>query len=958
VIDKCFVYSAIMYAAHAEKKRKESSQICLDDCLQLLDTAKSDNDRFSAVLEITEFIQSNSFTDGDRGQLLNSMGCKFLTKLITTTSVVPGWPRDQYKAMALSVLSVLCVDPHFALAPDMEVYLPEVNKIISSVISSGPQDTDSAGNSLVSQMCEDCINILAHVSQHKTGVELLTQHIALSSLVDFACHPDCVGKSSVLSTLGNVVKAQGDGLFVDREEEFHLVMSLAVENLVNTKDIIEKLNYAKTLTSLLAGMSEMEADVSTDWVAKLAKSLKKLLLLKLNSDLSQTLIHLVGAFVSAVGPDVLGTKVTGDTTFLKSVVARLAVETYVLLDCISRDNALERYPTMDKVYKLVCSVVQFIANSEDNVMDTDAIIAIYRKLVDISQTLMDFLYSVANQEVQLPRNHVVVLLSVRTLAAMLTEITEDPTEQLLELLPFFNLLCQNVEYSDEVKMEVKNATQAALANIKLMGLNFFPTDHHDDSSVDSQPSEHPVPAIDRTLNVKHKQFQHEHSAALIPPIKSESNSQILKDSSLKSDNIVNDVEKLNITDHDNSHQDKQNCDSPQLKAKKISFKQEVLVREIPNDLQLQSSGCTENLTENDLRNNKNSQPDNSKNSVTEHISISDESMQRYRDFLESKKASKSLPSHLQRQGSFFGKCKKSNLSQCVDPVIQWHPDPDDVLGFLLPTYAFLLEHDAALQILVKFDAFHTVVNFIQKSLSLLLESEDSAFPESTTSNALTVIEAVYSNAPSIAARLDCLQDLFEISVLSLPNLVTLAHPPALVSLKLIEVALVAYKLQNKGHKRNSALPRLKHSQPRFFRATLEYLSSFYSLHRSKWQKRCVVQVSRESQDIWPMVEDAWCASVAGVCTLIHGVDDLCDALLKSPIIPDLLTFLSDCDEKQVYKDGEQRLVDSLLSLLESSAAGSELLCDLMLRHHGQQVASKFGLQKMSKHLRTKKQSRT
>ena len=52
VIDKCFVYSAIMYAAHAEKKRKESSQICLDDCLQLLDTAKSDNDRFSAVLEV------------------------------------------------------------------------------------------------------------------------------------------------------------------------------------------------------------------------------------------------------------------------------------------------------------------------------------------------------------------------------------------------------------------------------------------------------------------------------------------------------------------------------------------------------------------------------------------------------------------------------------------------------------------------------------------------------------------------------------------------------------------------------------------------------------------------------------------------------------------------------------------------------------------------------------------
>ena len=41
-----------MYAAHAEQKRKESSQILLNDTLSSLEAARSDNDKFLAVLEV------------------------------------------------------------------------------------------------------------------------------------------------------------------------------------------------------------------------------------------------------------------------------------------------------------------------------------------------------------------------------------------------------------------------------------------------------------------------------------------------------------------------------------------------------------------------------------------------------------------------------------------------------------------------------------------------------------------------------------------------------------------------------------------------------------------------------------------------------------------------------------------------------------------------------------------
>ncbi|XP_005095573.1 uncharacterized protein LOC101853229 [Aplysia californica] len=943
-----------MYAAHAEQKRKESSQIVLEDCMSILQSAKSDNDKFMAVVEIAECVHSNSFTDADRVKILQAMGCDFLARLIRTTSVPSGCPGDLYKSMALSVLSVVSVEPSMAVLPEMKEILPEVNGVISSSMNERKSD-DKSRDSLQIQMCEDCIDFISHFAQHEKGIDLLTQGGTVPLLLDLVESPVCQKKVSVLSSLSSVVKSRGDGVFLGKSEKFHSIMSLAVDSLVQTNDLREKSSYAKIITSLLSGMSLMEADESVAWVVKITQCVKKLMVLKLNPEQSEILLLLACALVSAVGAGVLRADVTGDSTLLRTVVARLSVETYMLLDGISLENAMERYPTMDKVYKLICDVVQFVAENDEDSADTDSIIAVYRKLVDISQTLMEFLFSVANQEVELPRNHVVVLLSVRTLAAMLTEITEDPTPQLLELLPFFNLLCQNVDYSDDVKMEVKNATQAALANIKMMGMNVInevleEVEEEEEEERDGGKEEAEKTRAEAMVSSGEKKSSSRTASEKKSKCENSGDASHSGGSAFDSLDVKDGFKQLSLS---HSSEKQENSESVNVKPT-TDHSHHLLNGDVEcdvNDDPGHNSGDGSQKETSGQRKKKRSQQ-------VVNVELDAECLEKFNVYRETLRAAKLKPALLnQRQLSFIGKAKKKRGSEENSEVSpHWHPNADDVLGFLLPTYAFLLEHEEVLQIMVKCDAFQTVVNFIEKSLSQFLESKSTVFPESTTRNALGVLEQVYSNAPATAARLDCFQNLFEISVLSVPNLVGLSHPPALVCLKLIEVTLVAYRLQMRGQKRNSSLSRLKHSQSRFFRAVVEYLASFYAIRQSRRQQALVLQIVRESRDMWPLIEDAWCGTVAGLCTLIRDVEDLQDAFVKSLMIPEFLTFLAESDgdaDLHSYPEGIQRLMESLLSLVESAAEGSDILCEMLLHHHGRKVASKFGLQKLARCLQSK-----
>ncbi|CAL1545213.1 unnamed protein product [Lymnaea stagnalis] len=915
-----------MYAAHAEQKRREASRLNLNECLALVEKSTSDSERFSVLLEITQHVRENSFTEEDRRIVLQAFGVHFLTRLIITTSG-PECSPLLYKSIALSLFSALSIDQYVQTQPQVKDLLWVVNSAIETN-SNFKQVQLLNTNEFYKSICKDCEEIVLNLAQNPTSIEYLLECGTANILLNYVTSADCQNSTTVLTCLSLIVKNKGDGIFVNNPELFHNLMDLTVDRLGQGSDLREKTECANILTSFLNGTSNIVVSTQLDWVVKLLKILKKFITLKLSPDDSDTVLFLVCALVSAVGGEVLNPQLVGDATFLKAVVARLSVEVYMLLDCIDVNSvsAFERYIKLDKVNKLLCDVIHYLAEFGDS-MDTDSIIAVYRKLVETSETIMEFLCSVWSQEVELPKNHSVVLICVRTLAAMLSEITEEPTAKLLELLPFFNFLCQNVEYTEDVVMEVKNATLAALENIKLMGISTIPEEKGDDLPplLTSKNVQSSAPHQCTTENITGSNININNTSEI--PYKDSATMPDRKDTTDITDPLrqtdTNNVESWK----NNSLQD----DATYKGHQSMSMDQ----------------------SENSHQETAHTSRDPIKTSVNGNVQLTATDIEDFVAYQEAVSEARSKPPpFISRKVSFSAKAKKKVVEDPEseeDQSFYWKPLPDDVLGYLLPAYGFLLSSQEALEVMVRSDSFQSIISFLERSLSQLLESKSTTCPESMTINALNVIEQVYTNSPITAANLQCFQSLFEISVLSVPNLLTLPHPPPLVCLKLIEVCLVAYRLQTRENKRNSSLQRLKHSRFRLFKAVVEYLSTFYEFRQSS-KRASMISIRKEVRDIWPLSEEFWGGCIAGLCTLIRCVEEVQDVLVSSLLIPDFLAFLQTVEDKDLnnWPENVQKIAESLITLAECAAEGSTELCELICQNHGKNIAKKFSLKKLER----------
>ncbi|KAH9514213.1 hypothetical protein Btru_028386 [Bulinus truncatus] len=900
-----------MYAAHAEQSKKETSKSLLEKCIQDFKKASNDSELFANLLEISQYVRGNDFTQEDQRTVMKTVGVNFLSRLLNAAQ---GSNESHiYKSIALSFFATLSSDHYMKTQPEVKDFLLVVNTILQ-------QNTNRANDSSeFKPVCEDCEEIVSNLAQEDTNLDYFMECGASEILINYVTSPHCQNPIPVLRCLSLICKKRGDSIFSKKPDQFHIMMSLIVERIEKDSDLTTKVEYASTLTAFLSGISDIELSIEINWVLKLLKILNKFISIKISPHDGEVVLFLVCALVSAVGPEVLKPQLVGGSSLIKAVVARVSVEVYMMLDNIDSNNALERYLKLDKVYKLLCDLVHYLSEFGEGT-EPDSIIVMYKKLVEITENIMEFLNQVWNQIVDLPKNHIVVLISVRTLAAMLSEITEDPTEQLLELIPFFNFLCQNVEYSEDVIMEVKSATQAALENIRLLEIA-------DSQDVDMKDNSSLPVSLD-TVSSRND---------------SDSVTESQDETECSDSHFINRCDsamQLNDTELVES-------DSPSELTTDTS------------DNQRSESQAKNNFKIPDYQNHTSyvRKPDphitSSKQHIRSDIHLSPDDLQTFMDYQAAVTQLRSKPSQSLPKKVSFTKQKSTTrttqVSESPSQTLFWRPLPDDILGYLIPFYGFLLDSQEALGVMVKNDCFSTVVSFIERSLSQLLENRSTLQPENVTVNALSVVEQIYTSYPATVAELMCFQSLFEISVLSIPNLLSLPHPPPLVSLKFIEVCLTSYRIQMRGNKRNPSLQRLKHSQARLFKALVDYLSTFYTFRTSK-RRPVMIYVTAEYRDVWPLSEEIWCGCMAGLAMLLRSVEELQDILLKSVVLPDFLDFLKEFDDEDLKKfpDDVKKIVDSVVSLIESAAECSTVLQKLILQYDGKETARQLKLNKLQR----------
>lgn len=79
----------------------------LRKCISLLKVAKTDTERFAALMLVTQLVSSNEVDVAGRRELFDAIGFKFLNRLLSTRNVPNSCPPDVYQSLSLTILACL-----------------------------------------------------------------------------------------------------------------------------------------------------------------------------------------------------------------------------------------------------------------------------------------------------------------------------------------------------------------------------------------------------------------------------------------------------------------------------------------------------------------------------------------------------------------------------------------------------------------------------------------------------------------------------------------------------------------------------------------------------------------------------------------------------------------------------------------------------------------------------------
>ncbi|XP_055710006.1 neurochondrin homolog [Phlebotomus papatasi] len=143
-------------------------------CVAILGAAKSDTEKFAALFMVTKLVKGKDCTDVAKKALFDSIGFKFLKKLMLADSVPDDCPPIVYKSVALSILTSFCELESLATNPDMLNNIPVFFSIIESA-----DDEDDNDNLIVVTESYKCLQAIA---QFEPGQKALLDSGAIPKL--------------------------------------------------------------------------------------------------------------------------------------------------------------------------------------------------------------------------------------------------------------------------------------------------------------------------------------------------------------------------------------------------------------------------------------------------------------------------------------------------------------------------------------------------------------------------------------------------------------------------------------------------------------------------------------------------------------------------------------------------------------------------------------------------------
>ncbi|XP_060602253.1 neurochondrin-like [Ruditapes philippinarum] len=391
--------------------------------LTVLRRAKSDNEKFAALLMVAKTSKDKSLDVDIKREILDAVGVKFFSRLLKTNKVPEDCPVNIYKNVAMSVLSALCMEPEVASSPVLTENVTSFNNIVLL-------NSEEAEDKQLIDDTYDCFNSLC---QSEQGLKCLLRAKSVSTFCQAVISQN-YGFEKAHELICCMVSCYGPDTWNGYESSYHAYVNFLGRQFLED-ETLHKFEMCKTLVFLLsAAPNDKEETMEPPWIRPIVRGLDNILRSKISPAQREPALKLASMMVQVCGIYSIQPPYTYDFKLFLLTTHLCCVEVRMVLEDPDLTLASDKGRLLSSCYTFMENVINHLTSGATIDIDDRQVMQLHCAMVGAFGAVINFLKRVSlDTDVQW---NSIILATVRVLGAWMAEETSALREEIYELIPF------------------------------------------------------------------------------------------------------------------------------------------------------------------------------------------------------------------------------------------------------------------------------------------------------------------------------------------------------------------------------------------------------------------------------------------------------------------------------------------------------------------------------------------
>lgn len=401
----------------------------IESCLKVLKCAKSDNEKFAALLLVAKLTKAKPLSSQERDELLSTIGLKFIIRLLKSKTAPEGCTVGLYQSIALSILSGLCTDPHQVAALGLKRNIEILNGII--LRNTSEEELETA-------IVADCYDILRNLALTSEGCDQLLANWTPVTLCRVILD-NLSGADRAENVLRCMLSVAGPKIWLTHLQTklLHSMMVHIVRAFNKFQDD-NKFELCGFLQQMLQSIPDemVEECKKSTWQPVLVKTMREIFTSRLGEEQRNPTLCLAAVLIDRLGVSTVLPPLTPDCQLLLVITHLSCIEIRMILENFPFEQVVERADVLCSCYLLMENIIYYMTTSPSLKLDEKQVSQLHHAMVGSVNAILGFLREVSEEDNLQKCSEPVVIATVRILGVWMSEETSALKEYTYALLPF------------------------------------------------------------------------------------------------------------------------------------------------------------------------------------------------------------------------------------------------------------------------------------------------------------------------------------------------------------------------------------------------------------------------------------------------------------------------------------------------------------------------------------------